>query len=104
MRKRLSDQKRKNKSWILVVLILGGLAMFTFNDLGLLKLYSLNKERHAIQINIDEMVIQQDLISEQVWKLQNDPEYIQKIAREKFQMVRPGEKVFKVIDKRQVKK
>ena len=30
-------------------------------------------------------------------KVENDLEYIEKIAREKYKMVKPGEKVFKVV-------
>ena len=35
--------------------------------------------------------------------LENNDEYIKKIAREHFQLVKPGEKVFRVIDKRKAK-
>ena len=31
-------------------------------------------------------------------KIENDLSYIEKIAREKYKMVKPGEKIFKVID------
>ena len=30
-------------------------------------------------------------------KIENDLNYIEKIAREKYKMVKPGEKVFKVV-------
>ena len=31
-------------------------------------------------------------------KIENDLDYIEKIAREKYKMVKPGEKIFKVVD------
>ena len=31
-------------------------------------------------------------------KIENDLSYIEKIAREKYKMVKPGEKIFKVVD------
>ena len=37
------------------------------------------------------------LISEK-HRLENDMKYIEKLAREKYRMAKPGEKVFKVID------
>ena len=37
-------------------------------------------------------------------RLENDDEYIKKIARERFHMVKPGEKVFRVVDRRKLKK
>ena len=32
-------------------------------------------------------------------RLENDLDYIEKLAREKYRMAKPGEKVFKVIDR-----
>ena len=31
-------------------------------------------------------------------RVENDLGYIEKIAREKYKMVKPGEKIFKVVD------
>ena len=39
-------------------------------------------------------------LAQELDKLTNDAEYIKKIAQEKFHMVKPGEKVFRVIDRR----
>ena len=39
----------------------------------------------------------EELISEK-HRLENDMKYIEKLAREKYRMAKPGEKVFKVID------
>jgi len=34
-------------------------------------------------------------------RLENDLEYIEKLAREKYRMAKPGEKVFKVVPKKE---
>ena len=39
------------------------------------------------------------LLIEEKNRLENDLKYIEKLAREKYKMAKPGEKVFKVIDK-----
>ena len=36
-------------------------------------------------------------VSSDLNKIENDLEYIEKIAREKYKMVKPGEKIFKVV-------
>ena len=80
-----------------------GLGIFIFNDLGVLKWYSLRKEQIRIQYEIDELIEQEAYLAEEIEKIKSDDNYLEKIAREKFQMVKPGEKVFRVVDNRQIK-
>ena len=80
-----------------------GFGLFIFDDLGLLKWYSLRKERIRIQYEIDELIQREADLTEEISKIKSDDTYLEKIAREKFQMVKPGEKVFRVVDNRNVK-
>ena len=80
-----------------------GLGIFVFNDLGLLKWYSLRRERIQIQYEIDDLIQRESHLTEEIAKIKSDDTYLEKIAREKFQMVKPGEKVFRVVDNRKVK-
>ena len=87
----------------MAALTIFGLGIFVFNDLGLLKWYSLRKERIRIQYEIDELIQRESHLTEEIAKIKSDDTYLEKIAREKFQMVKPGEKVFRVVDYRKVK-
>jgi cell division protein FtsB len=87
----------------LAVISIFGFGLFIFDDLGLLKWYSLRKERIRIQYEIDELIQQEAHLTEEISKIKSDDTYLEKIAREKFQMVKPGEKVFRVVDNRKVK-
>jgi cell division protein FtsB len=87
----------------LTVISIFGLGLFIFDDLGLLKWYSLRKERIRIQYEIDELIQREAHLTEEISKIKSDDTYLEKIAREKFQMVKPGEKVFRVVDNRKVK-
>ena len=80
-----------------------GLGLFIFDDLGLLKWYSLRKERIKIQYEIDELIQREAQLTEEISKIKSDDTYLEKIAREKFQMVKPGEKVFRVVNNRKIK-
>ena len=71
-----------------------------FNDMGIVKWYQLRKERNRIQMEIDQFIQNEAILTDELDRLKNDEEYIKKIAREKFYMVKPGEKVFRVIDLR----
>ena len=68
--------------------------------MGIVKWYQLRKERNRIQMEIDQFIQNEAILTDELDRLKNDEEYIKKIAREKFYMVKPGEKVFRVIDLR----
>ena len=82
-----------------LILILGGLFLIS-NDMGIVKWYQLRKERNRIHAGIDQFIKDEAVLTDELDRLKNDEEYMKKIAREKFHMVKPGEKVFRVIDRR----
>ena len=84
-------------------MVLLGLLLFTFNDLGLLKWYSLNRDKKRVQGEINQLLKSEAELTAEIDRLRNDDTYLEKIARERFQMVKLGEKVFRVRDLRQVK-
>ena len=72
--------------------------VFIFGDHGLLKLYKIKSERQVIQKKIASLREEREKLKSEKIKIENDLEYIEKIAREKYKMVKPGEKIFKVVD------
>ena len=83
----------------LVLLIgLSLVIIFVFGDHGLLKLYKIKNERKLIQNRIANLRAERETLKNEKNKIENDLNYIEKIAREKYKMVKPGEKIFKVID------
>tara|TARA_B100000315_G_scaffold99675_1_gene91709 strand:- start:650 stop:973 length:324 start_codon:yes stop_codon:yes gene_type:complete len=86
-----------------IILVIGGMLLI-FNDMGIIKWYHLKQERSHIQTEIDQLIIKEKNLTAELDRLEHDDEYIKKIARERFHMVKPGEKVFRVVDKRKVKK
>ena len=73
--------------------------VFIFGDHGVLKLYKIKHERKVIQKKIAELRSEKEKLKSEKSKIENDLGYIEKIAREKYKMVKPGEKIFKVTDK-----
>ncbi len=84
------------------VLFVGGLLLIS-NDMGIVQWYQLRQERNVTKVEIDRLIQKEAELTSELDRLTNDKEYIKKIAQEKFQMVKPGEKVFRVIDKRKIK-
>ena len=75
------------------------LIVFVFGDHGLLQLYKLKKERTEIQNHILKLRQNKEVLISEKNRLENDLDYIEKLAREKYRMAKPGEQVFKVIPK-----
>ena len=80
----------------MVAIIVGCISLILFSDRGLINLWSLKKEKVEIQNEINNLRNQIALLEKEEEKLKFDEKYIEKIAREKFKMVKPGERVFKV--------
>ena len=83
---------------LMVTIIVGCISLLLFSDRGLVNLWSLKKEKLEIQNEINDLRNQIALLEKEEEKLKFDEKYIEKIAREKFKMVKPGERVFKVKD------
>ena len=102
MLKKRQKKKNKLKTYFLLTIFLSG-AIFLFTiDFGVIKLINLKKERSDLQLEIEKLLTQQITIREEIKKLKYDTSYVEKIARERFLMVKPGEKVFKVIESKQI--
>jgi cell division protein FtsB len=97
-------QKKLNKIklYVLFLFIATGSLSLIFIDLGLIQLIELKKMKTSLNSNIQELLSQQISLNDEIHKLTYDTLYIEKIAREKFLMVKPGEKVFRVIESKQV--
>ena len=93
-----NKNKTKLKVYFLSFIIITGITSLVFNDFGVKKLIRLKNKKNSLHINIQQLLSQQILLQEEIHKLSNDTDYIEKIARERFMMVKPGEKVFRVIE------
>ena len=85
-----------------LLLVVGGLFLVS-NDMGIVRWYQLRSNRNQVQSEIDQFIQLGTELNSELDRLTNDKEYIKKIAQEKFHMVKPGEKVLRVIDRRKVK-
>jgi cell division protein FtsB len=83
---------------LMVLIVAGCLSLIFFSDRGLINLWSLKKEKLEIQNDINRLRNQIAMLEKEEDKLKFDEKYIEKIAREKFKMVKPGERVFKVVE------
>ena len=73
--------------------------IFIFGNHGVIELYQLSKKRQQIQEEIVLLRQQRINLEKERSLLKNDKKHIEKLAREKYRMAKPNERIFKVIDK-----
>jgi len=82
---------------IILLLCITLLIIFIFGDHGLLQLYKLKRDRAKVQAQISQIRKERERVMVEKNRLENDIQYLEKLARERYRMVKPGEKVYKVI-------
>lgn len=99
--RRKGDSKHP-KRWVGVLMVLVVLLFLIFNRHGLLHLYRLQSEQKRIEVEIASLQERAAELGQEVASLESDLTYIERLAREKYRMVKHGEKVFRVMpDRRQ---
>jgi len=90
-------KKNFNHKTIIIVTIIG-LIWVTFNQSGLVKLYTLKKKQSQLLKDIESLQKEEKNINQHIKKLNDDLDYIEYLAYSKFKMVKPGEKIYKIKD------
>ncbi len=67
----------------------------TFTEKGFYAYYQLKAEKERLENQIDSLKKTNDSLRKEIKLLQNSDEKIEKVAREKYGMVKPGEKIYK---------
>jgi cell division protein FtsB len=93
----LVSRGMKNKRLLLTLLVAIPVSMFMlFSNRGILKKMSLETEKQEMQEKVHQAQMENQKLTEQSKKLDTDDRAIEKIAREKYGMIREGETVYKV--------
>lgn len=95
----------KRLYWILgsITVLTLFIIIFVLGDYGLYQVYLLHKQKKQIEQHMVELSVEQDSLKAEKARLESDMEYIEKIARERYRMSKKGEKVFRVIEKPELK-
>ena len=81
-----------------LALLVIGLILYLFvgGDEGLLEIRHQAKTLALLQAHLDTLQAQNDSLRQVIWMLEHDKEYIEKVAREEYGMIKPGEKVYRL--------
>src|SRR5262245_32154415 len=79
-----------------LTLVVPALLFVLFSNKGVIARVSLESQKDELQVKLDKAKQEQHDLQAQSKALDNDPKAIEKVAREKYGMVRDGETVYKV--------
>lgn len=65
-------------------------------DFGLYRIAIQTREKRALEREIAQLRDQNARLEEEIVLLQSDMDYVEKLARERYGMVKPGERLFRV--------
>lgn len=71
--------------------------LFLAGSHSLIQLYRQSSRKHSLVKEIDSLQAQKTKLENESKRLKNDLDYIEKIAREKYNMKKKDEKVYKII-------
>ena|SRR5436190_20031360 len=91
-----AKQLKRRNTLIAVLVVVPALSFVTFSNRGILKRMNLQSEKLEMQEKVQQALDEQKQLQAQSKALDKDPKAIEKVAREKYGMVREGETVYKV--------
>jgi len=90
----------KTKFYFFGIIIVVGLFYLFFNDFGFYRYQKLSNEIDELSVRIDNLQRENKKLEDQIDSIRRkEPLKIEKIAREKYDMIRPGETKIEVIEK-----
>lgn len=97
----LAETIKENKR--ATAIVVGAVMLFLyvfFNSSGILQRLKLEMQKKEVQEKIQTAEEEQKKLKDQSKALDGDPKAVEKVAREKYGMVRENEKVYKVAPKK----
>jgi len=94
---RIARKKRLRQIVFLVILIIVA-SIFLTGSRGTFQLYNFSKQKVDLENEIEALESENSKLEEMKLKLESDPEYIEKIAREKYKMQKKEEKVYEIVE------
>ena len=73
------------------------MVMAVFHENGILNAYRFEQEQVKIKKENEELRLHNDLLRQNILALKSDPYAIEKVAREKLNLAKPGDQVYRIV-------
>ncbi len=91
----LLKRKKTVKRSVTAAIILFIIYIFGFGNYGIYQYYTLRKVESQLKTELSQLEAEAEELKKNIeLLLDRDPDYIQRIAREKYGLVKPGEKIY----------
>ena len=95
-----SDRNKKRFISVSVIAFILVAAFLLFSTNGIFRYYRLKKNLETIRMANEELRQENQVLKEEIDKIQNDPEYLEEVARKKFGLIKKNELIFNFRKKR----
>ena len=103
----MKSNQTKKRSKIGIIIgsgaIIAYISLITFGSHGLIQWYDLNEERNSLLLQLKKDSIRHEHLKQEKIRLLQDDAFIEKVAREKYNLQKEDEKVYQ-IEKKDLKK
>jgi cell division protein FtsB len=86
------------RRFLLFALLAGVVYAFVLGDGGVIRIAMLQHERGSLDRRIRELDHNASVLETEIARLDSDPFYIEKTGRERYGYIKPGEKVYKIVE------
>ena len=91
------NKRKKIFFYVFFIIILTGITYFFFNEHGIIKYVKLNNEIESLNEQIGKLEVENINLKNEIDSLKKEiPAKIEQVAREKYDMIREGEKTIEV--------
>jgi cell division protein FtsB len=87
---------RKKNVVITLLIVIPVVSFMLFSNKGIIQRLTLESQKKEMQAKVGEAQQEHTRLQQQLKALDDDPKAIEKVAREKYGMIRDGETVYKV--------
>lgn len=95
--KQIARKKRVRQIAFLAILLIVA-SVFITGSRGTFQLYKFSEQKQDLENEIEVLEAEKTELELIKSKIENDPEYIEKIAREKYKMKKKEEKVYEIVE------
>ena len=81
---------------LIFVALAGWVYLLVAGEGGLLELRETRRELADLEARVARLAAENDSLSTVLYRLENDPAYLEKVAREDLGMVKPGERLYRL--------
>jgi cell division protein FtsB len=96
--------RRRIKGLLFLVFLIAAAYEFVGGDYGVYRIRNQRRQIELLKAEVQKMRADNEALRRHVALLENDPATIEKIARERYGMAKPGETVYMVYDRNQAER